>query len=207
MKYWTTIITGILMVLTCTIPAQAQETQTLFSSDVRHGGYGAPVFGFTMVNGQPAYLRGTRGAWVITMESGHGVNLGLGSYRTVTHVAPSGWPHTGIDRPDISTRYSGFEIEYVNRSMDLIHYSIQALVGSGTVRYEYDDVDELDLHKTSDDYFALQPGVNANLNVTSWFRLSGGVYYRYAGSVTLDGTGSAGLSGVTSYVALRFGAF
>lgn len=46
-----------------------------------------------------------------------------------------------------------------------------------------------------------------NLNVTPWFRLSGGVLYQHVGGVALDGTSSAELSGASLYLMLRFGRF
>ncbi len=184
--------------------AKSQDTEILLGSEIRHGGYGAPIFGVTSVNGQPTYLRGTRGAWVIKFDNTRSINLGLASYRTRTHFDPVGWNETGLDEPELRTNYSGFEIEYVHNTHRLFHYSLQTLIGSGTVRF--DDRD-LELDKTRDSYFVLQPGVNINLNVTNWFRLSGGFFYRYAGNVNLEGTSNSDLSGLASFFSLRFGRF
>lgn len=182
----------------------AQESQTLISKDIRHGGFGAPVYGVTVVNGQPSYLRGIRGAWVINLSGDHAVNIGLGSYRSGNDFEPARWTNPDISEPDMETKYRGFELEYTSRSYRLVHFSLQTLVGSGTVRYEKED---LNLDKTSDNYFVLQPGINVNLNITNWFRLSGGLFYRYAGGVNLEGTGNTDMSGIVSFVGLRFGKF
>lgn len=190
--------------LALSVESHAQETQTLISNGISHGGYGAPVFGVTFVNGQASYLRGIRGAWIIHLSEEHTVQIGLGSYRTRSDFNAAGWTNPDISEPEMRTNYGGFELEYVNRSHRLVHYSIQALVGSGNVRYQDRD---LDLNRTSDNYFVLQPGVNLNLNITNWFRLSGGLFYRYAGGVNLEGTGDTDLSGLTSFVGLRFGKF
>jgi hypothetical protein len=206
MKHLTIKFLTLLIVagLTFTGQANAQETQTLFTKDIRHGGYGAPIFGYTSVNGQPSYLRGLRGAWVINLSDEHAVNIGLGSYRTRTDFDPARWTNPDVNEPGMRTNYGGFELEYVNRSHRLFHYSVQTLVGSGTVRYTNRPAE---LNKTSDSYFVLQPGVNVNVNVTRWFKLSGGLFYRYAGGVNLEGTGDSDLSGVVSFVGLRFGKF
>lgn len=182
----------------------AQETQTLISNNITHGGFGAPIFGVTSVNGQPSYLRGVRGAWVINLTGEHTVNIGLARYRTRTDFSPAEWSGTDTDVPDMRTKYGGFELEYINRTYRLVHFSIQTLMGSGTVRYSGNNPD---LNKTSDNYFVLQPGVNLNLNITRWFRLGGGLFYRYADGVNLEGTGSNDLSGIVSFVGLRFGKF
>lgn len=191
-----------------TIFQDDRETQTVFNRDVSHGGYGGLIFGFTTVNGELAYLRGTRGAWIINLTNEHAINLGLGSYRTASDFDAVDWRHE-VPEPEMRTNYSGFELEYVNQSYRLVHFSAQALIGSGTIRYDDSDLDEEvpGLNRTRDSYFALQPGVNVNLNITSWFRLYGGVAYRLASSVNLDGTSNSDLSGISGYVGLRFGGF
>ncbi len=188
-------------------PADIQlgrETQTLLGSAVRHGGYGAPVFGVTQIGGEMVALRGTRGAWVINLTEDHALNLGLGSYRTASGFAPGTPIVPGAVQPELRTSYSGLELEYVNRTARLVHFSVQTLIGSGEVRYRDRD---LPLERTRDSYFVVQPGANVNLNVTNWFRLTGGVLYRQVSGVTLDGTSSADLSGASSYLMLRFGRF
>jgi hypothetical protein len=183
---------------------RGRETQTLLGAAVRHGGYGAPVYGVTRINGELVYLRGTRGAWVINMTEEHALNVGIGSYRTATGFAPGTPVLPDAVQPELRTSYAGLELEYVNRTRRLVHFSVQTLIGSGEVRYRERD---LPLERTRDSYFVLQPGANVNLNVTTWFRLTGGVLYRHAGGVALDGTSSAELSGASSYLMLRFGRF
>lgn len=180
-----------------------RRTQTLFNEDIHHGGQGGLVFGATHINGQFSYLRGRRGAWVINFDDEHAINLGLGSYRTRTDFEPVNWMQD-IPEPELKTNYGGFEIEYVNQSYQLVHFSFQALIGSGSVRY---DDRNIELDKTRDNYFVLQPGASLNLNVTHWFRVHTGMLYRYAGSVSLEGTSNSELSGISGFIGLRFGSF
>jgi hypothetical protein len=196
------LILSLFLGLAITVNTNAQETQTLISSGISHGGYGGPVYGVTFVNGQATYLRGFRGAWIIHFSDDHAIQIGLGSYRTRSDFDATHRRNANITKPEMRTNYGGFELEYVNSSHRLIHYSIQTLIGSGNVRYL-----SRNMSRTSDRYFVLQPGINLNLNVTNWFRLSGGVFYRYAGGVNLEGTGDSELSGLTSFVGLRFGKF
>jgi hypothetical protein len=184
--------------------AAAQETETLISGDVSHGGFGALMFGVTSINGEAAYLRGSRGAWAIKFRDGHVLNLGLGSYRTHSGFDALNRDQPDFEIPELRTNYGGFELEYLNRSHKLVHYGAQALIGGGTVRFRDTDVG---FDKTSDSYFTVQPGVNVHVNITNWFRISGGVFYRYANGVTLEGTSGPGLSGFSSVFGLRFGKF
>ncbi len=203
-KQITLIILSLLLGLSST-SGLAQEAETLFSNDIDHGAFGGLVFGGTTVNGELSYLRGARGAWVINFNKMHAVHLGLARYRTHNHFGSTGWEENlPIDPPDMETEYSGFELEYVNRPSKLFHFSLQILAGSGTVEYEEEN---LQFTKNSDRYFVLQPGANLILNVTSWFRLSGGIFYRYTDGVRLPGTSDTDLSGATTFVTLRFGWF
>ncbi len=184
--------------------SSAQQTETLISGSVHHGGFGALMHGVTSVNGEAAYLRGTRAAWSITFREGHTLNLGLGGYRTSSGFDAVNWQLNDIEAPELRMNYGGFEIEYINKSYKLVHYGFQTTIGGGDVRYRGRD---LNFDKTSDDFFTVQPGANIHLNVTSWFRLSGGVLYRFASGVNLQGTGNSDLSGFSAVVALRFGWF
>lgn len=184
--------------------SERETTQTLFSSEVRHGGFGSLIYGVSTLNGQAVYLRGTRGAWIINLSPQHTLHLGLAGYRTRPDVDPAAWVNTDIQEPEMRTDYGGFEVEYVNRSYKLIHMGAQMLIGSGEIRYEDRDPE---LENTRDSYFVMQPGINTFLNLTSWFRISGGVYYRYAANVNLQGTGDVDVSGLAGILGLRFGKF
>jgi len=207
-------VLAILVLLATPHPGAAQEqpdeapprpeTETLLGPDIRHGGYGGPLHGVTWIDGKAVYLRGTRGAWVINLAEDHALNLGLGAYRTASDFGPGTAVLPGQAQPELRTRYGGFEMEYVNRTRRLVHLSLQALVGSGEVRYRDRD---LPLERTRASYFVVQPGANVNLNVTNWFRLTGGALYRHVGEVSLEGVDGGHLSGPSSYVALRFGRF
>jgi hypothetical protein len=196
------IVSSFLLLIPTVI--SAQQTETLITGDVNHGGFGALLYGVTTVNGDAAYLRGTRGAWSISFQNGHTLNIGLGSYRTQSSFEAVDWQLPDVETPQMRMNYGGFELEYLNRSYKLVHYGFQATVGGGDVRYRGRNID---LEKTSDDFFLFQPGANIHLNITNWFRISGGAYYRFTNNVSLEGTSDSGLSGFSAIIGLRFGWF
>lgn len=180
----------------------AQQPETLLSGDIRHGGFGSLVFGVTSVNGQAAYLTGTRGAWSLRFADGQTLHIGLAGYST-----ENGFDAVNVNNaslPELDLHYGGFETEYLNNSNSLIHYGGQLLVGAGTVRYR-DRVP--DLAKRSDSIFTIQPGANIHLNITNWFRINGGVTYRLVNGSSLEGTSNSELSGFSAIIGLRFGWF
>jgi len=120
-------IIPMLIISICFMPLKSysQQAETLFGNDIDHGGFGSLIYGVTSVNGQAAYLRGTRGAWVIRFRDGHSVNLGLAGYRTRSNFDVVNWPNADAQIPEMRTNYGGFEAEYVNRSFQLIHFGVQ----------------------------------------------------------------------------------
>lgn len=59
-------VLGVLLIGITTV--HAQEIQTLFGSDVSHGGFGAPVVKFSDVNGDLGGWVGGRGGWIINLN-------------------------------------------------------------------------------------------------------------------------------------------
>lgn len=182
---------------------KAQQTETLFSGSVRHGGYGAIFHGVTSLNGQATYLRGSKGAWVIRFDNGNALHIGFAGYRSDKAFDVVNWRGTGSEIPELKTNYGGFELEYTLRSLDLFHFGFKTLIGNGDVRYQ----NGANFEKKSDNFFVVQPGASLYVNITSWFRLSGSVLYRYASNINLDGTSDSDLSGFSVAAGLRFGKF
>ncbi len=202
MRYIVTVLLLIIFILPAT--SKAQQTSTLVNGEVNHGGFGSLLFGVTSINGGTAYLRGMRGAWTLKFRKGHSLNIGAGKYRTYLGFNSTGLTQPGTNNPELTTQYGGFELEYLNRTNNLVHFGLQTMIGSGTVQYRDRDIQR---EKRSDRYFAFQPGFNLHLNITPWFRFSTGLFYRYAGGVDLEGTDDKSLSGITGILGLRFGWF
>ena len=211
MKYILLIFTATFLLLPLELFAQdtrvvvqnKQRTETLFDRNVDYGGFGALQYGVSYINGEAVYLRGTRGAFVVNFRPNHTFNIGYGSYRTATNFSPIGLAPE-FSNAELRTKYDGFELEYVNSTRKLIHFSTQVTIGSGEVRF---DDRNIELPKTKDTYFFVQPGLNVNLNLTTWFRLSLGAYYRFANGVDIPGTSDIDLSGPSAMIGLKFGAF
>ncbi|MBS1272217.1 MAG: hypothetical protein MAGBODY4_01357 [Candidatus Marinimicrobia bacterium] len=64
--------------------------------------------------------------------------------------------------------YSGLEMEYIGRPMDLIHYSVYLLIGGGDIRERKDD-NPLNSVLDADGIFVIAPEANLLVNVTERF--------------------------------------
>jgi len=161
----------LILIIVTAFYAFAQEA-TLISGDIESGGYGGPVVKITNINGENAVMVGGRGGWIIN----HTFIVGGGGYGLVTDV--------NAKVPDSAHRYielgyGGFEIEYIASSNDLLHLSIGLLVGGGGVGYKNENNDIFNTSYKRNSFFVLEPNVDANLNVTQFFRIAAGVSYRY----------------------------
>jgi len=163
----------------------AQETSAS-GGDRDRGGFGAPVIKYTSINGQGAVMFGGRGGWIIN----HSLALGGGGYALSSEVdAPEGvQPWVGGPQ-NVDFVYGGFEIEYIFNPLSPAHFSISALAGGGATRYLKDDPASKGKDQMGETGFMwiLEPGVNAELIVMRWLRLSAGMSYRLVTGLRQEG--------------------
>ena len=191
----------VLFILGVTIaPALAGE-KTLIGDleDVDHGGFGGPVVKFTRINGEAGVLTGGRGGWIID----HRFVLGGGGYGLANNIEAEGAVPPG---QDLEMGYGGGMIEYIIASDRLLHFSVECLIGAGGVTTSTSGWDGSD-NREDDAFFVIEPGANAMLNITKFFRFGVGVSYRYIQGVHFHGIDAGDLSGVAAVLTFKFGAF
>jgi hypothetical protein len=181
------------------LPLLAQE-ETLLSGEIESGGFGGPAIKFSTVNGSGAVFVGGRGGWIIN----HTLIVGLGGYGLATEVkartvGPNGERYVGLG-------YGGAELEYILNSNKLIHYSVAVLLGGGGIGRREGSVPSTTT-STGEAFFVLEPSAQVHLNVTKYFRLSGGVSYRYVSNMNSSIASATDLSGVSAILTARFGTF
>jgi hypothetical protein len=184
------------------VPAIADQ-ETLFGSDIESGGFGGPVVKFTQVNSEFAVMTGGRGGWIIN----HMVVLGGGGYGLASDVDASDKTRNfyNNDGLDIEFGYGGFEIEYINNSDRLIHYTLYTLIGAGGINLH--DPDRDNFEHDGDAVFVLEPAINCILNATTWLRIGAGVSYRLVSSVDTYGIDSSDIGGIAASLVFKFGKF
>ena len=192
----------VLLLLLGTASVIAQEEETLISSKIESGGFGGPVLKIGSINGQTGILVGGRGGWIIN----HTYIIGGGGYSLANDIkarilGPNGERY-------LSFGYGGLELEYISGSDRLIHYSVMALVGAGGLSWQDKNPNlHADLNSENDTFFIFEPGVNVTMNVTSYFRISGGVSYRFISGTQSSAASNADLSGPTGVLTFHFGKF
>ena len=195
----------VIMLFVFAVNLAAQE-QTLFNDDYKTSGFGGPVVKFTNINDQFAVLIGGRGGWILN----HSLLLGGGLYGVANEVdAPEG--ALPLEGPlDIEFGYGGFELEYIIHPKSLVHYSVYTLIGAGATNYvkKFNSFFESNEQAGETDFlFVLQPAVNAELNVTTWFRLNAGISYLLVVGVDQNALDNQDFSGIAAILTFKFGKF
>jgi hypothetical protein len=183
-----------------TFPAFAQEQTLIGDGEIENGGFGGPELKITSINKETAVLMGGRGGWIIN----HTFSLGGAGYGLVTNVHSR---NTDSVHQFIQMGYGGLDLEYIASSNDLIHLSMELLIGAGGIGFK-NDVDAIvDHHPIMESFFVLEPSVHANLNVTRFFRIAGGVSYRYINGVKSPVSTNTDMTGLSGVFTLMFGKF
>lgn len=189
------------------VPVFAQD-ETLISGPVESGGFGGPMVKLTTINGENAVLVGGRGGWIINRT----FVIGGGGFGLVTNVNAKTPDATGQKYLELG--YGGLDLEYIRSSNELVHFSMNLLIGGGGVAYKEEEMSTG--HREMDGFFVLEPGIHVNLNVTQFFRIALGATYRYVTGVDtpVDSSGmripltsNADLSGPSAVLTLEFGKF
>jgi hypothetical protein len=189
---------ALVVLITLGVSVALGQVEHLVEGDVESGGFGGPVLKITSINGVTGILVGGRGGWIIN----HTFILGGGGYGLVNYV------HAATPGPDgepyINFGYGGLELEYVRNWQRLIHFSVGLLIGGGGVGYRTE-------HYTRDwdtrAFFVMEPWTEIHVNVATFFRMSGGVSYRFVIGADSPVASDSQLSGVSGILTFRFGSF
>jgi len=179
----------------------AQEETLLGDEEVSHGGFGGPVVKFTTIKDKFGVLVGGRGGWIIN----HSFVIGGGGYGLVNEI--EGTRYFSGERMLLNFGYGGFEMEYIMNWDKIAHGSVYLMIGGGGVnqRRSWDDWDWDD--KETDAFFVLEPAVNLEVNMTSFFRLGVGASYRFVSGINENNLEDNDFSGPSATLTLKFGKF
>ncbi len=191
-----------MLVIATFVPLTASAgEETFISSSIESGGYGGPEIKVSRLFGEPEILVGGRGGWIINHRFViGGAGYGMVSEKSIIYLPPRG----DYVNPYIKTSYGGLLLEYVVNSNKLEHFSIEAIIGAGSISLEdhpFINVDE------SDVFVLVEPGANFIINFTRFLRCGVGISYRFARDVEFINMENVDLSGPSYKFFLKFGSF
>ncbi len=181
------------------------EIQTLFGNNVEHGGYGAIMVNYSLIDGKDAWLAGMRGGWLID----HRFMIGLGGYGFANNLY---FDNVLSDRENFLTGgYGGLVVEPILLPRFPVHLSFPVLIGAGGIAhvdgyywnhndYQWNTID-------ASAFFVIEPGVELELNMVRHFRVAFAVTYRYTGDIKLIDMPKDVMNGFNYGLAFKFGKF
>ncbi len=180
------------------------EFRTLFGNNTEIGGYGGFGMYYSEINGRDAINFNGRGAIIL----GHGIALGISGTGFVSDYVFD--PVRGEDA-NLAGGYGGIFIEPILLPKYPVHISVPVTFGVGGIaysyRYEYDEYDWDNQVEDTEVFLVVEPGVELEVNVTRFFRLAVGGYYRITSDLDLVQTQRDALNGFSGGITFKFGMF
>lgn len=190
-----------------TVPSDVLEQETLIKPNARHSFYVAPSLQLTRWQERSGLMLGGKVAWVINHQFGLGLaGYGLISNNNIGEIAQN-------NNAMLQVGYAGLLLEYTPNPTRLLHLSFPLTIGAGGAAYTNNVMGNnpstsfsYEIYET-DTFFVLEPGVQAELNLTSFMRLGLEVSYRFAYGVHLPKSTDRDLSAPSVALIFKFGRF
>ena len=197
-------------ILLCTMKTTAQDVKvkTIFNGRLKSsGGYAALTNKFTSIRGNYTNLAGLYGGWYIN----HRVMVGIGAAASTNNLhIPQQYSTDPNQRRTWQYGQFGLVTEYVMNSDKPVHFAFHMFAGAGfTLQYQRDDWNHNNHDDTSDEnwFVVAEPGVQLEINLFRWMRLSPGVSYRATFGSDARGLDDSDLRGLSYNATVKFGRF
>lgn len=194
-------LAGLILLISITSWSQDKEYQTIVDfNDARISGMGGLMMQFTAADGEFAHMLGGGGA-VMLGDFFVGA-YGLGLTNNIPVNRPDYTEYQSGDR--LSIGHGGFWLGYSLFGEKPIHLTVSTLLGWGTVGVHSSYYPET---LYPDGIFVISPTIEAELNMTRFFRLGIGATYNIFTFVDLPGYSGSDFSAPGGFLALKFGWF
>jgi hypothetical protein len=166
------------------------------------GIFGGPIIKVTKINGEAGLMVGGRGGIIFdnTLSIGGG-GYGLTSNHTILKTINSADETYTVD-----FGYGGLILEYVNNPYKLVHFSVRTLIGGGslsTTKNDYLWGDKNYVYQSSS-VFVFEPGIDLELNMHKYFKVTAGLSYRLVSGGNLDLIKNSDMSGFSGDLMFKF---
>lgn len=203
------------LALCCTIyfitfPVIAEKTETFLREKLEVKGFGSPIVKLTQVHNEFDLMIGARGAILLNRA----LAIGIGGYSLASSIHVPNPQNNNFEM-----EYAGLILEFVFPSDKLVHLSTNTLIGWGSLKNAanrnwmyYDPYDDDSYHYANynpvdDSFMVIEPELDLELNMTTFFRLGLGISYRYISGVELMPLTNADLKGLATVFTFKVGKF
>jgi len=177
---------------------------------IAHGGYGAIMMKYGKILNQDAWFVGARGGWLID----HRLTLGLSGVGLVSRITNDDWlpedPDPSIDAR-LFTGYGGLLLEPIIFHKNQFHIAIPITIGAGGATYGLQHSDfwsePIFYEENTEVFFALEPGIELEINVVHFMRINIGGSYLYTSDIRMSNVDPNFMRGFMGSFAIKFGGF
>lgn len=194
-------LAGFILLISITSWSQDKEYQTIVDfKDAKISGMGGLMMQFTAADGEFAHMLGGGGA-VLIGDFFFGA-YGLGLTNNIPINRPNYTEYQTGDRLTIG--HGGFWLGYSLFGEQAIHVTFSSLLGWGTVGVRSEYYPET---LYPDGVFVISPTIEAEINMTRYFRIGVGATYNIYTFVDLPGYSGSDFSAPGGFLAFKFGWF
>ncbi len=173
------------------------------------GFYGAAAIGYSQMEAKDALLIGGRAGLIFN----HSTALGLAGYGFFNNLDGYNLPVGSQAWYSLAGGYGGIFIEPIVGAFKPVHVSFPVLLGMGGVGLvrnigpgTWEDPFDIEIPE-NDFFFVLEPAVDLEFNVASFFRLAATLSYRFTSNVELTGKTPDVLQGWNFGLTFKLGKF
>jgi len=199
---------GLLFVSTAAVAQQkpaAPELNTLLRSDTHYGFFLSTAGQYTRLKGEDALGMSAR----VGVSIDRVFAVGLGG--TVLSNAP-GYERYRLDvtaptpeRNYLAAGYGGLYLEPMVSAGKAVHLTFPVLIGGGSATNDDHPLGAGYRSFHYDEFFIVEPGVLAEVNLLKYVAVGAGLTYRYTSGLRLPDTSSTALNGLSGGLTLKIG--
>jgi hypothetical protein len=209
---------AILVLLSISIVMLAQDEQkdpneirTILGYGGTNGAYGGISVGYASIDKLDAVVMGMSGAWIIN----HSFAIGAAGSAFISDFKYDDALNRNVN---LTGGYGGLMLEPILFAKSPVHISIPIVIGAGGIAYARERMhndDDYNYYYNDNDYSVedacpyafIKPGIEVEMNMVSFIRLSLGAYYMETTKLDLNNTSKNALSGLSAMLTLKFGLF
>lgn len=176
---------AILFVNSTVFGQEEQKFKTIFDNnkELRISGFGGPIVEFSSVINEFAVLNGGGGGVIINnfFVGGYGIGLSTNHFKDISYVHPA-------SSSGLSFIYSNERINFGHGGLwlggslnpsEAIHLAFSTKLGWGNINMIEENDSRYVLYHFTDNVFVIQPQIEAEMNITRWFKVNFGLGYRF----------------------------
>lgn len=187
------------------------QVKSLLSKENDINGFGATDLKVTDFKGERGLMVGGYGGFIINRR----FLFGVAGYGIVTNVEIQETLLDGSEGPrmlNLHGGYAGILIAPTIAPKEVIHVSMPIVFGAGSIEvvdknFFPNNVQDSEFTIENSVFFAFEPGVELEFNITNYFRLGAGATYRYAVGSEFVNLTDDDLTGLSGFLSFRFGRF